>query len=369
MTVSAHEVDSVDQQIIAALQVNGRASWKDIACATGISESTVVRRGKRLIDGSVLQVSAYVDVVRAGLGNPVLIRLSSNPSNYADVMEALRARPDVRFCASTTGPAAFVVEIVAPDRAALAELLSHELAQIKGITQLETLSITRTFHSVRAWNESLLTEEAIQSLRHPRLSSSEGALEADADGPVSLDGVDSELVTLLASNGRLSNRELADKLGISASTIGRRLSRLELSGVIHFRTVLAAESAGFGSQLLIWMQVESGKRDEIVRTLIDHPATKFLWATAGRFNLCLGIQLPDIRDMYFFETNVLSKLPGIQVTEVNEHLQDIRRSWVVLNESGGPSPSSTASEALAQLFLAREKKQRPSPVGAASFTA
>lgn len=346
------EVDAVDQQIIAALQINGRASWKDVATATGISESTVVRRGKRLLAGDILHIVAYVDVVRAGLGNPVLIRVTSAPSKYEEVLDALRRRPDVRFCVSATGPAAFIVEIVAPDRAALVHLLSQELAQISGVTKLETLSITRTFHSTRAWNEGLLTPRAIQILRGQGQSEA-GAGATAPQQAASLDAIDRELLLLLAANGRLSNKELADKLQTSASTIGRRLVRLEQSGVVHFRAVLAPEAAGFGSQLLIWMQVDSSRLDEVARILIDNPATKFLWAIAGRFNMCLGIQLHDIRDMYYFETEVLSKLPGIQQTEVSEHLQDIRRNWIRLTGTGGPSSSSTASAALSQLFDAR----------------
>lgn len=341
-------VDQLDRQVIAALQLNGRASWKDIAEAIGTSETTVARRGKRLLAEGALLVVAYVDVVKTGLGAPALARITCRPAAHGQVLEALRRLKDVRFCASTTGPTNFLAEIVAADRSSLAAILTQELPAIEGIAQIETLSITRTFHSVRAWDEAVLPPEAVQALAQK--SPAWGAAGHAGGSTVRLDATDQELVTLLASNGRLSNRELADVLGISPSTISRRLCRLEGQGSLHFRPILSPQMVGFDSEVLVWINAASSRVDEVARTLVQHPSTRFVWATTGRFNLCLGIYLNNISDMYRFETEVLSGLPGINGIEVNEHLQAIKRGWVALSPEGVPVGPSTATDALKGLF-------------------
>ena len=40
----------LDRRIVAALQLNGRATWKQVAAAVGATESTVARRGQQLLD-------------------------------------------------------------------------------------------------------------------------------------------------------------------------------------------------------------------------------------------------------------------------------------------------------------------------------
>ncbi|NBH12348.1 AsnC family protein, partial [Amycolatopsis sp. SID8362] len=65
----------LDRRIVAALQLNGRASWGAIARHVGASESTVLRRAAQLTDSGRLRVIGVVDVLRCGLGVPVLARL------------------------------------------------------------------------------------------------------------------------------------------------------------------------------------------------------------------------------------------------------------------------------------------------------
>ena len=52
--------DKTDRAIIARLQYNGRMPYTDIAADLGISEGSVRRRVKRLIDRGVLQI--YVEL-------------------------------------------------------------------------------------------------------------------------------------------------------------------------------------------------------------------------------------------------------------------------------------------------------------------
>ncbi len=62
-----------------ALQVNGRASWRKIATALAVSESTVTRRGQQLLAERRVAVTGVLDHLRCGLGISVYLRLRARP--------------------------------------------------------------------------------------------------------------------------------------------------------------------------------------------------------------------------------------------------------------------------------------------------
>ncbi len=51
-------LDPLDRLIAGALQLNGRAAWRDIASVVDSTETTVARRAQRLIDAGTVRVTA-----------------------------------------------------------------------------------------------------------------------------------------------------------------------------------------------------------------------------------------------------------------------------------------------------------------------
>lgn len=69
-----------------------------------------------------------------------------------------------------------------------------------------------------------------------------------------MDEFDIKLLNALQEDGRLTNNELADRIGLSASQCSRRRAALEESGVIEsYHAVLAAEAVGL--DVLVFVQV------------------------------------------------------------------------------------------------------------------
>jgi Lrp/AsnC family transcriptional regulator, leucine-responsive regulatory protein len=56
---------------------------------------------------------------------------------------------------------------------------------------------------------------------------------------VELDAIDRRIIAVLQAEGRISNLELAERIGLSPTPCSRRLKRLEESGVI----------AGYGARI------------------------------------------------------------------------------------------------------------------------
>ncbi len=80
-----------------------------------------------------------------------------------------------------------------------------------------------------------------------------------------VDRFDWKIVAELQKDGKLSNYDLAEKVGLSASQCSRRRSRLEAEGVIEgYHARINREKAGFGLTSLIAITL-AAHREEPVR--------------------------------------------------------------------------------------------------------
>jgi DNA-binding Lrp family transcriptional regulator len=93
----------LDRPIVAALQLNGRASCGAIAKQVGSSESTVLYRAGPLTESGQLRVIGVADVLRCGLGVPVLVRFRCDTASR--VAAVVAARPETRYTSVLTGSA------------------------------------------------------------------------------------------------------------------------------------------------------------------------------------------------------------------------------------------------------------------------
>jgi DNA-binding Lrp family transcriptional regulator len=83
-----------------------------------------------------------------------------------------------------------------------------------------------------------------------------------------VDVLDQRLLGLLRANARTSVAELAKELGASRATVGKRIKRLEQSGVIVGYTVRVRPDAE-AQQIKAWMSiaVEGDRTPQVVRLL------------------------------------------------------------------------------------------------------
>lgn len=197
----------MDRRITAALQVNGRASWQQIAGVVGTSESTVSRRAQRMIGSGKIRVVAIADPVRCGFGYWVLLQVKCELGKAPLVARALSARPDVRYLALVTGQFDILVELIVPSRRDLGRVLLKELPGVEGIEDISTRTVLRNFKMSYDWSRDLLGGAA-GSLERFKIP-----LEMPVV-PQALDELDLRLYRLLLEDGRRSFSELASAAGV-----------------------------------------------------------------------------------------------------------------------------------------------------------
>jgi Lrp/AsnC family transcriptional regulator, leucine-responsive regulatory protein len=79
---------------------------------------------------------------------------------------------------------------------------------------------------------------------------------------LNLDAIDAQIIAALQADGRLSNVELADRVGLSPSPCLRRVKRLEREGYIEgYRAVLLRERVGLGLTVFVGVKIEGHAND------------------------------------------------------------------------------------------------------------
>ena len=131
-------MDELDRKIIKLLRVDGRASNARIAREVGVSEGTVRRRLRRLIQDGVVKVIAVPSLERMGFASTALIGLQADPGAVDDVASALAALPEVHYVAITTGAHDVFAWVALGSSEELGAFLRSKVGTIKGVRRTET---------------------------------------------------------------------------------------------------------------------------------------------------------------------------------------------------------------------------------------
>ncbi len=325
--------DPLDQRIIAALYVNGRASWRTIARVLGANETTVARHGQRLIEEGAAQIVGVLDVLRSRLGVPVMTRIRCQPRQIERVASELAALDESRFVTLVTGTTDCVVELVAQDQLALRRLLLQTLARTPGVVTCDTQAVLRTFISAYDWDPGLLSPKIASELRPQRANARVGEPE---ENNRELTKLERGLAEAFRHDGRRSFTDVAKELDVSESTVVRRVESLVSRGRLRFRTLVDLNVFGFEQAAMVWLQVAPGYLDAIGRQLLADHRVMYLAATSGTFQIIGEVALRRHEELYDFVEDTLGKLEGVQGVDATLEFQTIKRAGVVRDSAELP---------------------------------
>ena len=131
-------MDELDRKIIALLESNGRASNARIARDVGVSEGTVRRRLKRLIQERIINVVALPDPRKLGYESEALIGVQVDPDKVDQVADRLASLVHTRWIAVTTGTYDVFAWVTLPTAEALGHFLRDQVGAIPGVRRTET---------------------------------------------------------------------------------------------------------------------------------------------------------------------------------------------------------------------------------------
>ena len=131
-------MDDLDRKLIALLQVNGRASNARIARDVGVSEGTVRRRLRRLIQEEVIRVVAVPDPEKMGFNTVALVGIQADPDKIDAVAEKLAQLPEAHYVSLTTGSYDIFIWVALASSEELGKFLRQKVGITEGIRRTET---------------------------------------------------------------------------------------------------------------------------------------------------------------------------------------------------------------------------------------
>lgn len=131
-----------------------------------------------------------------------------------------------------------------------------------------------------------------------------------------LDRGDTRILDLIQEHGDLSAAEIAERLGMTASTCWRRVSRLEELGVIRKRVALLdREKVGLNVLVFSHVKLAGHGRDALLKfeqAVRQHPEILECYTLMGETDFLLRIVCRDIKTYEAFFLDHLSRFPGVQ---------------------------------------------------------
>jgi Lrp/AsnC family transcriptional regulator for asnA, asnC and gidA len=142
-----------------------------------------------------------------------------------------------------------------------------------------------------------------------------------------LDDLDKELIAVLLSNADLSNKEIAQQISSSESTVRRRKQVLLESGIVRNAVVVDPFSLGYTIMALIGLQIDLGQADKVEAALTQLPQLRFIGLTLGHYDVLVEAWFKSNQEMLSFVTNILGRIPGIQRNETLQVLKLVKYGY------------------------------------------
>ncbi|HTT95583.1 MAG TPA: Lrp/AsnC family transcriptional regulator [Solirubrobacterales bacterium] len=133
----------MDREILACLREDGRMQNAEIARRVGIAQNTVQRRLDRLKDRAGLRVVPVIEPDGVDLNDCIYVGVKTERRRMHEVAEKIKAMPEVRYLALTTGPWDLLVEAFVGSRHHMAEFLLGSVGELDGVADTETFSVLR----------------------------------------------------------------------------------------------------------------------------------------------------------------------------------------------------------------------------------
>ncbi|WP_333823898.1 Lrp/AsnC family transcriptional regulator [Pinisolibacter sp.] len=143
-----------------------------------------------------------------------------------------------------------------------------------------------------------------------------------------LDRIDRNILAQLQQDGRMTNHDLADKVGLSPSPCLRRVRALEEAGVIRNYVALVDPvavdlSVSVFVNVTLERQVED-RLDVFEATVRQWPEVLECYLMTGESDYLLRVVVPDLASYERFLKQYLTRVPGVASIKSSFALKQVR---------------------------------------------
>ncbi len=312
-------MDRIDHQITHCLQRNGRAPFRVIADVINVSEQTVARRFRALVDSGAIRVIGLPDAQAEGL-ETWFVRIQCRPDSADALGNALASRDDVFYVDVASGGGELTCVTRSDPAAAPGSVLLHRLPKTNQVLSFTACSVLHMHVGGEA--EWTAFDDPPSEAQLAQL----GTLRSDHVEMVRLRDDDAPLLAELARDGRASIAALTRATGWPQSRVAGRLEELLTSGAVYVDLEMAPGPFGFHARAYLWCRVAPGEFAATGEALSRHPETTFVAAVTGASNLLSVVACRGSADLYNYVTTKVGALPAIREVEIVPTLRRVKHA-------------------------------------------
>ena len=166
------------------------------------------------------------------------------------------------------------------------------------------------------------TRPQIAAVTHPDRS------DETAAGPRALDDIDRRILEVLQDDARISNVDLAGRVGLSPSPCLRRVRELEESGLIR-RYVALLDPVAVGLGVSVFIQVSLERQAEqglgtFEHRILERPEVLECYLMTGDADYLLRVVVPDVAAFERFLLDHLTRIPGVASVKSSFALKQVK---------------------------------------------
>lgn len=351
-------LDEIDLRILTRLQDNARLTNVALAHQVGLSPAPCLRRVRALEEAGVItRYSALLDenAVDLAVTVHIQVRLDLQVAKRFDRFETqILGRPEVLECYLLTGVADYLLRVVVSDVAAYETFLKESLSRMEGVVSTHSSFGLRVVK--RSTSLPLVQDRVATGRRAPTaLSRAEAAARfadnpSEARSPVHFDEIDRHIMIHLQQNARMSNVDLANRVGLSAAPCLRRVRVLESSGVIR-QYVSLLDPRMVDLPTTVWIQVRldlqvARRFDTFEQQIRRLPEVLECYLMAGEADYLVRVAVRDVAGYERFLRTRLSQIEGVVSTNSSFVLKVVKYSTVLpLKTSRSDVPAGAQAKA------------------------
>ncbi len=282
-------LNDIDLRLIERLEVDGRASYLELARTLNINPATAAKRVKKLLAEKIIAVKAVPNPEKLGQPANALIVMNVDINRMDEICSHLKQHFNVNMIATTFGRFNLLLRVHFPSWDKLIEFVTSQLSDSGIINEIDILFIK---------DRQYLSFEAPDNV------------QKEKDNP-RVDETDFRLIEELADDGRHSCIYLADKLGISLSSTSKRLANLLKEDVIHIRATGDPSRMGYHYNAFVFLKIEPGSIEVLCNRFEGHPETRSLMRLGNGYDICFSVLAKSADSLYDFIKRELASQPGI----------------------------------------------------------
>ncbi|MEO9461447.1 MAG: Lrp/AsnC family transcriptional regulator [Marinomonas sp.] len=126
------------------------------------------------------------------------------------------------------------------------------------------------------------------------------------------DDIDRSIIDELRDDGRATNQQIANKLGLTAATVSARIKRMEDADKLRVVAVSDFSAHGYNLLIQVAVEVEGRPASEVAADLAKLPEAFAVHLVTGRYDIDMLVALRDYSELGELMLSRLAEVEGIR---------------------------------------------------------